>query len=290
MHFVNAKGLLSAQNGINIYRGCSHGCIYCDSRSRVYGFSHDFEDIEVKQNAPELLEKALRGKRQKCMIGTGSMCDPYLPCERELRLTRRCLQIIADYGFGATVLTKSDLVLRDLDLFTRIHAQAKCVVQLTLTTFDDALCRVLEPHVCPTSRRIAVLQELRAAGIPTVVWLSPFLPWINDTEENLRALLHACVEAQVRGVVCFGIGMTLREGNREYFYQMLDRHFPGLKAQYAARYGLQYEIASENNDALMRILRDECDRHGILHEPDAVFAYLRDFPEKGPVCEQMSLL
>ena len=288
MHFVDAKGILSAQNGMNVYRGCVHGCIYCDSRSRCYGFTHDFEDIEVKRNAPELLEQALLRKRSKCMIGTGSMCDPYMPCERELRVTRRCLEIIDRMGFGATVITKSDLALRDLDLFESIQRQAKCVVQMTLTTADDGLCRVLEPNVCPTSRRAEVLYTLRDHGIPTVAWLSPFLPFINDTEENLRALLEICVKARVKGIVCFGIGVTLREGDREYFYQALDRHFPGLKQKYCDTYGNAYMVNSPNSGRLMGILRDVCTRQDILWKPDDVFAYLQAFPQKAEY-EQLSL-
>ena len=147
MHKVNAKSLLSAQNGMNIYRGCQHGCIYCDSRSKCYQFTHDFEDIEVKQNAPELLERSLRSKRKRCMIGTGSMSDPYMPMEREIGLMRCCLELIDRYEYGAAVITKSDLILRDLDLFRSINEKAKAVVQMTLTTFDEDLCRIVEPNV-----------------------------------------------------------------------------------------------------------------------------------------------
>ncbi|MDD7637793.1 MAG: radical SAM protein, partial [Clostridiales bacterium] len=158
MHFVNAKGILSAQNGMNIYRGCTHGCIYCDSRSKCYGFTHVFEDIEVKQNAPELLERALRSKRKKCMIGTGAMCDPYMHCEEELGLTRRCLELIDQYGYGLAIQTKSDRILRDLDLLKSINEKAKCVVQMTLTTYDEALCKIVEPNVCSTKERVKALQ------------------------------------------------------------------------------------------------------------------------------------
>ena len=149
MHFVNAKGILSAHNGMNIYRGCTHGCIYCDSRSRCYHIDHPFEDIEVKQNAAELLDDALRRKKNRCMISTGSMCDPYLHCEGELRLTRRCLEVIERRGFGVSVLTKSDRILRDMDLYRRIHNKAKAVVQMTLTTYDvgrSALSRQQKAH------------------------------------------------------------------------------------------------------------------------------------------------
>lgn len=179
MHFVDAKGILTGSGGrygMNIYRGCTHGCIYCDGRSRCYQFAHPFEDVEVKQNAPELLEAALRSKRKPCMISTGSMSDPYMHCEESLRLTRRCLEIILRYGFGAVVLTKSDRVLRDIDLLDEINRASKCVVQMTLTTVDEELCRIVEPNVCTTKRRIEVLEELHRRGIPTVVWLSPVLP------------------------------------------------------------------------------------------------------------------
>lgn len=227
MHYIHAKSILSSQNGMNLYRGCTHGCIYCDSRSKRYGMEHAFEDVAVKQNGPELLETALKRKRRRCMLGTGSMCDPYQPLEERERLTRQCLLLADRYGYGFTLITKSDRVLRDLDLLKRIHERTKCVVQMTLTTFDENLCRILEPNVCTTERRAEVLRILRDNGIPTVVWLSPILPFLNDTEENLRGILQYCFDAEVRGILCFGMGVTLREGNRAYFYEKLDQHFPG---------------------------------------------------------------
>lgn len=279
MHFVDAKGILSARNGMNIYRGCTHGCIYCDSRSRCYGFTHPFEDIEVKWNAPALLEQKLRSKRKKCMIGTGAMCDPYLHCEEELRLTRACLEIIDRYGFGVSVLTKSDRILRDLDLLGSIQEKSKAVAQMTLTTWDDRLCRIIEPEVCVTSRRLEVLRTMKEAGIPTVVWMTPLLPFINDTKENLEGILEGCLEAGVKGILCFGMGLTLREGNREYFYQALDRHFPGLRREYQRRYGNAYELPSPRHRELQQIFDDTCAKAGILYRPEDIFAYLREFPE-----------
>lgn len=288
MHFVDAKGILSAKNGMNLYRGCTHGCIYCDSRSRCYQMNHAFEDIEVKKNAPELLEKALRAKRKKCMIGTGAMCDPYMHCEEGLGLTRQCLEIIDRYGFGLAIQTKSCRILRDLELFKRIHQKAKCVVQMTLTTYDEELCRVLEPKVSTTKERFEALKVFRDNGIPTVVWLSPLLPFLNDTEENLRGILDYCTRAKVYGIICFGIGMTLREGNREYFYQQLDRHFPGMRERYHQKYGYAYEIPSDHNRELMKLFYEQCREHGIVSDIGQVFAYLSQFPEnKG--YEQLTL-
>ena len=289
MHFVDAKGILTGNGGyvgMNIYRGCSHGCIYCDSRSRCYQFTHAFEDIEVKRNAPELLERALRSKRQKCMIGTGSMSDPYMHCEEQLGLTRKCLEIILRHGFGAAIQTKSDRILRDIDLLDEINRSSKCVVQMTLTTYDEALCKIVEPNVCATQRRIEVLETMREKGIPTIVWLSPILPFLNDTEENIRAILQACVRAGVKGVICFGMGLTLREGDREYYYAALDRHFPGLARRYAECYGSAYEVPSPNADKLMAVFQTICRENGLLYRPEDCFAFLNEFPRK---YEQTSL-
>ena len=236
MHFVRAKGILSANKGMNLYRGCSHGCIYCDSRSHCYHMEHDFEDIEVKENAIELLENALKRKRLKCMLGTGAMTDPYIPLEGQLGHVRKALLLADRYGFGFTLQTKSDRVLRDIDLLQSINQQSKCVVQMTLTTHDEALCRILEPHVSTTGERVEALKQLKQAGIPTVVWLCPILPFINDTPENIEGIIEDCAAAGVYGVICFGMGLTLREGNREYFYRQLDRFFPGMKERYIKTY------------------------------------------------------
>ena len=219
MHYVNVKGILSAKNGMNLYRGCSHGCIYCDSRSKCYHMEHAFEDIEVKANAIELLEYSLSHKRKKCMIGTGSMTDPYIPLETELQNVRKALQLIDKYGFGFTVITKSNRILRDLDLV---------------------------------------------------------------------GILNMCIEAKVRGIICFGMGVTLREGNREYFYEQLDRSFPGVKEKYIHTYGYQYMLDSPHNGYLMRIFHDTCEKHGIMHDNEQIFAYLSAFEEKEDF-QQLSL-
>lgn len=283
MHFVEAKGILTGGKGrfgMNVYRGCTHGCIYCDSRSACYRFTHSFEDVEVKQNAPELLDQALRSKRQRCMIGTGSMSDPYMHCEEELRLTRRCLEIILKHGFGAAIQTKSDRILRDIDLLDEINRSAGCVVQMTLTTYDDALCRILEPNVCNTKRRIEVLEAMRSRGIPTVVWLTPILPFINDTQENVTAILNECARVGVRGIIDFGMGLTLRDGDRQYYYAALDRHFPGMKERYIRRYKNAYALPSPNAAALSATFHRFCADHGILSDPGECFGFMHALPEK----------
>ncbi len=280
MHTKEAKVLLSAQNGMNIYRGCTHGCIYCDSRSRCYQMDFPFEDVEVKENAPLLLERALKSKRKRCMIGTGAMTDPYMHIEEQLGMMRTCLELIERYGFGIAVQTKSDRILRDLDLLKKINEKTKVVVQITLTTCDEELCRKIEPNVCTTKRRAEVLNIMRDNGIPTLVWMDPILPFINDTRENIEGILSYCVEAKVKGIICMGMGLTLREGNREYYYRKLDEHFPGLKQIYQKKYGLDYELPPDNKKELMQIFLDTCKAHGIEYNVQKNFEYLHTFEDK----------
>ena len=289
MHKVNVKGILSAKNGMNIYRGCLHGCIYCDSRSLCYQMNHKFEDIEVKANAVGLLENTLRRKRNKCMIGTGAMSDPYMPIEEKLGNMRKCLEVIERYGFGVTMITKSTKVLRDLDLLKKINEKSKCVVQMTLTTYDEDLCRIVEPNVETTYERFRALEILHDNGIPTVVWLCPILPFINDTEENIRGILDYCVRAKVKGIINFDMGVTLRDGNREYFYKKLDEHFPGLKEKYIRMYGNSYQLSSPNSRQLNMIYKSECIKNGIMCDVNECFEYLYKYEDKYGG-EQISLI
>lgn len=287
MKEIIAKSLVSQKNNMNIYRGCTHGCIYCDSRSEVYGKTYDFEDIEVKINAVELIEKELSKKRQKSMIVTGAMTDPYIPLEKELGNTRKCLEVIEKHGFGVAVLTKSDLILKDIDLLRRINEKSKCVVQMTLTTFDEELCKILEPNVCTTKRRFEVLKEMQKSNIPTIVWLTPILPFINDTEENILGILNYCKEAGVKGILTFGIGMTLRFGNREYYYKKLEEHFPQLKREYMRKYGYSYGLRSPNNAKLSKLIKSFCKENNMLYGEKEVFNYVWEFTPKS---EQLSFL
>jgi DNA repair photolyase len=280
MHDVVAKGILSSNNGMNIYRGCTHGCIYCDARSHCYGMDHIFEDIEVKANVLQLLEDALKKKRKKCMIGTGAMSDPYIHLEENLQNTRKCLEIIDKYGFGLAIQTKSNRILRDLELLRSINKKAKCVVQMTLTTYDEELCKIIEPNVSTTKERFEVLKIMRDNKIPTVVWLSPILPYINDTEKNIRGILDYCIEAKVKGIIVFGIGLTLRNGNREYYYKNLDKHFKGLKEKYIREYGNSYEVLSKNHEKLMKIIKDTCQQNNIIFGVKEVFNYMKAFEEE----------
>ena len=216
------------------------------------------------------------------------MCDSYMQCEENIQLTRQCLKIIEQYGFGLAIQTKSDLILRDLDLLKSINQKSKCVVQMTLTTFDEELCKIVEPNVCSTKRRFEVLQILKNCGIPTVVWITPILPFINDTYENIEGILSYCVQARVRGIICFGMGLTLRDGNREYYYKKLNEDFPGVCKKYQEKYGHSYEIVSDHNNELMSLLYKTCYENHILCRPNEVFEYLHSF-EDNKNYQQLSL-
>ena len=280
MHFTKVKGILSSKNGMNLFRGCTHGCIYCDPRSACYRMSHNFGDVEIKENAISLLEEVLKRKRKKCMIGLGSMSDPYIPQELKLNYTRKALELISKYNFGATLITKSANVLRDADLFCDINSKAKCVIQMTLTTYDEQLCKMIEPNVSTAKERFDALKILHDKKIPTVVWLTPILPFINDTEENIVGILNYCKEANVVGIICFGIGLTLRDGNREYFYEQLDKKFPHLKERYMKEYGNSYVIESKNNNKLMKLFHEFCAHNKIMHNNAAIFNYLKLYEQK----------
>ena len=178
------------------------------------------------------------------------------------------------------MITKSDRILRDLDLLKSINDKTKCVVQMTLTTYDEDLCKKIEPNVSTTRERFEALKKLNEAGIPTIVWLCPILPFINDTEENITGILEYCIEAKVYGVICFGMGLTLREGNREYFYSQLDRLFPHMKEKYICTYGMQYQLSSPKHNELMKLFHQICEDNGIIHDNSKIFEYLYSFEEK----------
>jgi len=248
--------------GMNLYRGCQHRCIYCDSRSLCYGIEAFDRDVLVKANAIELLENELRRKRKKGIIGTGSMNDPYMPLEAEVRLTQRALEVIAAYGFGVHVLTKSDLVVRDLALFQRIDRTAQAVVSVTVTTIDDELAKKIEPGAPPSSARLAALQEISEAGIETRIALMPTLPFIEDTWENVSAIVEAGARCGVRAIVPW-FGMSMRDRQREHFYRQLDRLFPEVRPRYESAYGEDYMCPSPNGEDLFARFTDRCAELGI---------------------------
>ncbi|MBM4429353.1 MAG: radical SAM protein [Chloroflexi bacterium] len=271
MREILAKTLLSAvkqpepwfglRYNMNLYRGCQHGCIYCDTRSECYGID-DLSDVAVKVNAFDLLQDELPRKRVKGTIGFGSMNDCYQPLEADLRMTRRALEIIARHGFPVHILTKSDLVVRDLDLLQRISG-VYAAVSFTVTTADDELAQKLEPGAPLPSWRYAAMAQFSAAGVCSGVMMMPVLPFIEDNEENVQSIVRRTAEAGGSYIVA-GLGMTLRDRQREYYYAQLDRLFPGLRQKYERRFGERYSCAANGTARLEAVFREACARYGIV--------------------------
>ncbi len=255
------QGWFGSQYNMNLYRGCCHGCIYCDSRSACYGISQ-FDQVRKKRNALELLEGELRARRRTGVVMTGSMSDPYNPFEEQERITRGALELFARYGYGVVVMTKSHLVERDIDLFLEIARHAPVLVNVTVTTADDGLCRKLEPHAAVSSRRLAAVKALSDAGVPAGVLLMPVLPFLEDSVENVRAVVERSAASGACHVYnggrnCFGV--TLRQNQRAYFFEQLDRLFPGLSGRYRAQFGQSYDCRSPNAAALWRAYCGACE-------------------------------
>lgn len=265
---TKSTGWFGASYNMNIYRGCCHGCIYCDSRSTCYR-NDRFDEVCIKKNALQIIRDDLRRKVQRGVIGTGAMSDPYNPFERELQLTRHALELISAYGFGVSVATKSDLVARDIDVLREIGESAPALVQLTITTADDALAKVIEPHAPPPSARFGALRDLIGAGIFAGILMMPILPFINDTEENLLGVVEGASRCGARFIYP-SMGMTLRDGNRQYYYAALDRVFPGLSARYQSVFGERYVCNSPRARELWRAFAAACDRAGIAYKMDDI--------------------
>ncbi|WP_024856472.1 SPL family radical SAM protein [Ruminococcus albus] len=277
MEYIKAKTILQKckdsswfgnDYNMNLYHGCCHGCIYCDSRSDCYQIE-DFDKVRAKDNALMILRDELRRKVKTGVIGTGSMSDPYNPFERDERLTVKSLMLIDAYGFGITVITKSPLITRDIPLYKQIAEHSPVLCKMTITTADDKLSRLVEPRVAVSSERFDALARISDEGVFTGITLMPVLPFIEDTEDNIRTIVRRAHECGVRCIYP-AFGMTLRSGNREYFYQKLNESFPGLKDQYIRRYGNRYECPSPNAKKLWQVFTEECARYGILYEMKAI--------------------
>ncbi len=283
-----AKTILSTQNGMNPYRGTSAEGGFSDARFTDSRRKNDTAEPEAKINAPQLLESALRRKRNKCMITVGAMSDPYQPEEEELRLMRGCLGVIDRFGYGVTLQTRSPLILRDLDLLKSINRKSRCIVQMTLCTADEALREKLEPGACRTSERVDVLNRLKEAGIPTVVRLTPILPLINDTPENIRSLLESCVGAGVYGIQTLGLSFMYRASEREKFYSRLEEQFPGMREKYHELFGQANELVSPEKEELMAYIHRTCRAYHIEDDAGRIFTWLHAFVDR-EAGEQLSL-
>lgn len=257
---------------MNLYRGCHHGCIYCDSRSECYQ-NDEFDTVMLKENVLEILQKELACKKKKGIVAIGAMSDSYNAFERELQITRRALQLLSNYHFGVSLETKSDLVVRDIDLFLEIQKHHDVIVKMTITSSNDELSKLIEPHVCVSSKRFQAIQKLSEAGIFTGVLIHPVLPWISDSEENIRELVRLSYLHGAKFVHCH-FGVTLRDRQRKYYYQKLDQIFPGLKEKYKKVYGLKYNCMVVDYPHLKYIFQKECQKYGLLYKmEDIIKAY-----------------
>lgn len=268
---------------MNLYKGCCHGCIYCDSRSSCYQVEH-FDLVRTKEQELTILELELKRKKRKGIVGIGAMSDTYNPLERTHRITRGALQLLHHYGYGVGLDTKSDLILDDLDLIQSISRQYPSIIKITITTADDTLCRIIEPHVIPSSRRFEVLQALHEAGIFAGILLMPILPFINDTPENILEIVHQAKLHHAKFIYP-GFGVTLRDNQRAYFYKQLDTYFPGKRALYEQHYHNTYSCDSLHRTELFELFRTECEKAGILYRMKDIVAGYKQKP-----LEQLSLL
>lgn len=285
MDFIKAKTILTkVKDGtnwfgidynINLYKGCSHGCIYCDSRSNCYHID-DFDRVRGKENALLILEKELSKKRKKGVIGIGAMSDTYNPYEKYYQQTRGALQLISKYGFGVSIDTKSDLILRDIELLKEINCKNNVIVKFTITTPYDSLSKKIEPNVCSSSKRMAAIKILSDNGIFVGILMNPVLPFITDKEEDIKQLVKIASKSGARFIHTY-MGMTLRENQRDYYYNMLDRHFVGLKDIYRKYYGEKYYCDVLDYQKLYKVFTDECHKYGILYRmEDIIEAYKKE--------------
>lgn len=282
MEFVSVKTMISKTKdkrwfgtdfNMNIYRGCSHGCIYCDSRSECYHVE-DFDRVRAKLDCLKILEQELSKKRTTGVIGTGAMSDPYNPFEREYELTRGALQLIDQYEFGVAIATKSPLISRDIDVLKRIQRHSPVLVKMTITAGDDLLSRKVEPHVGPSSERFETVRQLSQAGICAGLLLMPILPFIEDQPENILSIVAQASGAGAQFIYP-GFGVTLRQNQRDYYYKALDREFPGLRRQYEHTFGDAYSCNARNAKELYSLFAKACQERGIVYKMKDIISLYR---------------
>lgn len=284
MEFIIAKTIISGYSennswfgnnyNMNIYKGCSHGCIYCDSRSECYRVDN-FDRVRAKENALALIERELKSKRKKGVVGTGAMSDPYNPFEKEYKFTRGALELINRFGFGVSIATKSDLIVRDIDILKQISEHSPVLVKITVTTADDILCRKVEPNVSISSHRFQAIKKLSQEGIFAGVLLMPVLPFIEDTEDNISGIIELAYQSGARFIYP-AFGVTLRQNQREWYYNKLDQLFPTVKEKYIKNYGSSYECRSLKAKELWSLFRYKCNEYGILYKMDDIIRGYKD--------------
>ena len=294
MEFIKTKTILSKVKygnswygidyNMNLYRGCSHGCIYCDSRSNCYHIDN-FDMVSGKENALQILEQELSKKREKGVVGIGDMSDTYNPLEKEYELTRGALRLLLKYGFGVSIDTKSDLILRDIDLLKEINSKNDVIVKFTITTPKDELAKIIEPRVCVSSKRLQAIKTLSDNGIFVGVMLNPVLPFITDKEEDIKELVTLASENGVKFIHTY-MGMTLRENQRDYYFKKLDEHFVGLKQKYLKCYGARYNCKAINYKKLYKVFMEECKKYGLLYKMSDI---IKAYKKNASIHEQLTL-
>ncbi len=294
MEFIKAKTILSkvkdgnewygVDYNMNLYKGCSHGCIYCDSRSNCYHID-DFDRVRGKDNALLILEQELIKQKEKGIIGIGAMSDPYNPLERKYYQTREALKLISKYGYGVSIDTKSTLILRDIDLLKEINQKNNVIIKFTITTPHDRLSKVIEPNVSLSSERLKAIKELNTNGIFTGIMMNPSLPFITDNEEDIRLLVKLAYSSGAQFIHTY-LGMTLRENQRDYYYQKLDKLFPNLKAKYIKYYGNRYNCLVPNYKKLYKVFTEECQKYGLLYQMNDI---IKKYKKEIKTNEQISL-
>lgn len=285
MEFIKTKTILSKVKygnewygidyNMNLYRGCSHGCIYCDSRSFCYHID-DFDIVRSKENALNILKQELIKKKTKGVIGIGSMSDTYNPMERKYEITKGALELISKYNYGVAIDTKSDLILRDLDILKEINSKNNVIVKFTITTPNDELSKIIEPNVCQTSKRLNAIKTLSDNGIFTGIMMNPTLPFITDNEDDIKKLVKLAYEHGAKFIHTY-MSVTLRDNQRDYYFQKLDKHFPNLKEKYIKAYGERYNCLVPNYQKLYKIFQNECEKYGLFYKmPDIIKAYKKE--------------
>lgn len=285
MEFISTKTILSnvkygnewygIDYNMNLYRGCSHGCIYCDSRSECYNIDN-FDIVRGKENCLNILENELIRKRKKGVIGIGAMSDTYNPQELKYEITREALKLISKYNYGVSIDTKSDLVLRDIDILSKINKNNDVIVKFTITTPNDKLSKIIEPRVCVSSKRLNAIKQLTNNGIFAGVMLNPILPFITDKEEDIKGLVKLSYESGAKFIHTY-MGVTLRQNQRDYYYKNLDFNFKGIKEKYIKYYGSRYSCYPLEYKRLYKTFVAECEKYGILYKmEDIIKAYKKE--------------
>lgn len=293
MEFVEAKTIVSGyteQNSwfgnnytMNIYKGCCHGCIYCDSRSECYRIDN-FDTVRAKKDALVLINKELKSKKKKGIVGTGAMSDPYNPFEGKYCITRGALELINAHGFGVSIATKSSLITRDIDILKKIKSHSPVLAKITITTCDDELCKKIEPNVGEASKRFEAIKKLSDNGIFAGILLMPVLPFLEDNEENILGIIKGAYESGAKFIYP-AFGVTLRQNQRDWYYKKLDENFPGIKQKYLEQFKNDYECRSPRAKELWQVFKTECDKYGILYKMNHIINGYKD----GYEADQMSL-